>query len=381
MSILPNKFKNKCEKKENYNFAHQIYIMPPSKPKHVTKKHFEKKLKEIEQVLPVPYQLGKSLQERYATLSAESKERVSDILSSAIPITLTALFTILSIYRYDYLTNHEIKGGKLDLSDEKIVERMTLDFFDKFELLQEHKIIDMKICKTPVSEHSRKKLRLIAGVSYDKIVKELNVDDLYHTYFRLRLQKQNEVVDVVYEKNQFPEINPVDANVTPLFRSIKLAKSSLTFGEFVDKAFDMMGIDAFFTYNAIVNNCQIFMINHLKANNLGTNADVSFLEQKADILSEKYKDLAKDSEKWTNRLVSWDRFKNGAPTAKPKLKKLKNKSSSVVTPALATLGTLGTIGVSLYALKQHQKLQRLNNQIAESTPDQYYDNYDKYDPY
>ena len=132
-------------------------------------------------------------------------------------------------------------GGKLDLSDKNVVEKMTLEFFERFGLLQDYNILQIKICRVPISENARSKIKLLGGVKYNDLKDEFGFDDLYHTYFEIKLERNHVFMDIIYEKNEFSTIRNLDNILKPkAFKPevmiIKFNTAVLSFGEFVHKA-------------------------------------------------------------------------------------------------------------------------------------------------
>ena len=259
----------------------------------------------------------------------------------------------------DYTNNYnshvfQLKsGGKLDLSDPKTVEKMTLEFFERFDLLRDYKILQIKICRLPISESSRRKISLLGGVPpYEQLKKEFKFDDLYHTFFEMKLERNHAVVDIIYEKNEFPMISNVDKErAKSKCRIIELPNSVITFGKFVDKGYDKMGIEDFFTYNAITNNCNLFMINQLEANHLGTTQDYNFLKQ--DVLQsiwKKYPDVAESSQKWASRALDFNRFWNGKPDPKnqPEKKLTAGEKAGIAIGTILGVPIVASLGLQLY---------------------------------
>ena len=228
---------------------------------------------------------------------------------------------------------------------------MSLDYFEKFDLLQDHEIIQLKLCFVPITSNSRKLIKLLGGLDAKQIAKEVNLDDFYHSYMQIRLQRHHEVYDIVYEKNEFPAIRQLDPKDVPQCRDIALQSNQFTFGTFVDKTFDYMGIESFFSYSVLSNNCQIFILDHLEANNLGTKADYDFIKQDVSSLFHKYPHLAGQSEKWAKRAIGWDKFKHGSPTAK-------GQNNELTTGQKIGIGATIALGVPLAVSTVHNIYHR-----------------------
>ena len=98
-------------------------------------------------------------------------------------------------------------GGKLDLTDRNIVVRMTLDFFDKYDMLKDFTIIAMRIGRAPISSKSEKLVRTFVKLDVLKVKEDLELDELYHVFIELALKKDNDIYDrVVFTLRSAPTI-------------------------------------------------------------------------------------------------------------------------------------------------------------------------------
>jgi hypothetical protein len=65
----------------------------------------------------------------------------------------------------------------------------------------------------------------------------------------------------------------------------------ITIGELINKTRELMGDNKFSYYNAVRNNCQVFIFSILKANNLLNNENANFVKQDTKTLLQKEKTL------------------------------------------------------------------------------------------
>ena len=125
-------------------------------------------------------------------------------------------------------------------------------------------IRSIKVCRQPVSERTENMLKMISGKAWDELKRQEGFDKFFHLYMvidvggkQLHLEK-NEVINLSY----YPA--PCEDGMdVPLNRPI-------TLNEFMAKTRAYMGDTRYFEYDALVNNCQVFVKSNLEANNLLT---------------------------------------------------------------------------------------------------------------
>lgn len=154
------------------------------------------------------------------------------------------------------------------------------------------------IVRNPVSTAIVELLNVASFGDFKKKMKEAGYDKLFHLAVvfdtnkgRVLLEK-NEVVNMsetIPHKEGFEDRN-VDIN------------KNLTINELLKNTENRMGKDLYFKYDASNNNCQNFILNVLKANNLGNENDYEFIKQDTEelfktnphlrVLTKKITDLA-----------------------------------------------------------------------------------------
>jgi len=146
-------------------------------------------------------------------------------------------------------------------------------------------ISELTIKRTPVSGLLTGALSLF---SLGKFGKRMNrsFDELFHLFLEIKTQsgkrlslEKNEVIDM--------NLNPAERPKTEIKKVTNLPQN-LTIQQMLDKTKEAMGTDNFFRYSAIDKNCQDFLLNIFKANNIGDESDLKFIKQDTKQL---FKDL------------------------------------------------------------------------------------------
>jgi hypothetical protein len=120
-------------------------------------------------------------------------------------------------------------------------------------------------------------------VSLGEFEKSNPYDKLYHLAIVCFLEngesvliEKNEVINMDLNPKKPPNTESININVS----------SSITLNQLLENTKKMMG-DNYFPYNAEKNNCQVFIVNILKANNLNTDENEKFVYQDLHKLFEK----------------------------------------------------------------------------------------------
>jgi len=144
----------------------------------------------------------------------------------------------------------------------------------------------------------QKVLNFITLGKFDQAKKDLNYDTMFHLFTFINLEgagtyrmEKNEVVRVTKASP------PADGDCM-----IVGLKKELVLGDMFANAIDLQGVSTFWKYNAISNNCQVFINTLLKANGLLTDSlnkfimqDVVTLFTKLPSITEKIASLATDT--------------------------------------------------------------------------------------
>jgi hypothetical protein len=109
-----------------------------------------------------------------------------------------------------------------------------------------------------------------------------NFDELFHLFIEISLDngkrlnvEKNERINIEYAGKERPKTESRIINNIP---------QDLTIKSMLDKAKERMGIDKFFAYNAVNNNCQDFIMALLQSSNVGNQDDYNFVKQDTQYL-------------------------------------------------------------------------------------------------
>lgn len=146
------------------------------------------------------------------------------------------------------------------------------------------------LIRNPVSTAIIELLNIASFGDFKKKLKETEYDKLFHLAVvfdtpkgQLLLEK-NEVINLsetIPNKEGREDRNvPIKEGATPPSQPSK----QLTVKELLDNTERRMGKDLYYKYSAYDNNCQNFILNVLKANDLGDSADYEFVKQDTEEL-------------------------------------------------------------------------------------------------
>jgi hypothetical protein len=144
------------------------------------------------------------------------------------------------------------------------------------------KISEMKVCRDPISSALESFLNTLTGGSLSKEKAKANYDRIYHLYISFNLGGKR----VILEKNQNLTLKFSGAGCKDSI-SIPTSGRSITLGEFLERGRKRVGDHKFFSYNALSENCQAFVLNLLISNKLVSDASRKFVLQDATKLIKK----------------------------------------------------------------------------------------------
>jgi hypothetical protein len=141
-------------------------------------------------------------------------------------------------------------------------------------------IKSIKLMRTPVPDYIIELLNIVSFGDFKKKLKETEYDKLFHlgivfdtTKGRVLVEK-NEVINI---SKDIPEnIEGYEEKNIPINRRTNL-------NEILKNTQQRLG-DKYFKYSAYDNNCQNFILNLLKANNLGNESDYEWVKQDTEEL-------------------------------------------------------------------------------------------------
>ena len=156
-------------------------------------------------------------------------------------------------------------------------------------------INSIKIVRTPLSPVLTGTLNTLSLGQFKKNMKGEPYDRLFHLAMVFTADRENYLL----EKNEV--IHFVRGATIPKGESVDVSPvpNGLTIGAMLEATQKQMG-DKFFSYSAIQNNCQDFILNIISANNIGTDATKNFVKQNVN-------DVLKNSpltQKFTNAITN-----------------------------------------------------------------------------
>jgi hypothetical protein len=139
------------------------------------------------------------------------------------------------------------------------------------EQIGDEQVQSIKLVRTPLSKTTKFLLNIASFGNLQKAIENLKVDDFFHLSMiingKYRLEK-NEVINLDTQVGIPQGSLTLDVPVQDVF----------TIREMLDNTKRLMG-DRYGVYDAVNNNCGIFLDNVLKANNISNNETDKFLNQ------------------------------------------------------------------------------------------------------
>lgn len=153
------------------------------------------------------------------------------------------------------------------------------------EQIGNEEIKSIKIVRTPLSSFTKGFLNVISLGQFDKISKKY-YDEMFHLSLWIN-DKYNLEKNAVIAFNQK---NPIEPNSE--IKQVSVIPAGLTFQTLIDKTKGRMG-KSFGVYSAGQNNCQDFLTNIFKANNIGDESDFKFIKQDTKEIFEQLPEFSK----------------------------------------------------------------------------------------
>jgi hypothetical protein len=158
---------------------------------------------------------------------------------------------------------------------------------------------------------------------FGKRLKNSDYDELFHLFLEMTTQsgkrisiEKNAVINLEVSSPTRPneEVENITSNIP----------SGLTINSLMNNTRKRMGESNYFNYNSKSNNCQDFILNILKSNNIGDNSDIVFVKQDTDFLFKNLPILQRIANTTTSLGEKVDIITQGAGNKKkPKKKVLK----------------------------------------------------------
>ncbi len=147
------------------------------------------------------------------------------------------------------------------------------------------KVESLQLVRTPLSKISRFLLNIATFGQLESKLKESNIDDLFHLSLFINgkyVLEKNEVIKLTRNANEVKDNS--QTLVVPV-------SSNLTINELIENTRLKMGSN-YAPYDAVTNNCSVFLSNVLSANGLSTENSETFLNQKTIELFQRFPNIS-----------------------------------------------------------------------------------------
>jgi hypothetical protein len=136
-------------------------------------------------------------------------------------------------------------------------------------------VVSIRFGRTPLPFLLTKVLEAFTLGAYQSLIKAAGFDKLYHLFAILTLDNGT---TILLEKNSTINIKEVSGYNPPKAEYTQPISTNVAFKELLDKTQSKQGAK-YFKYSVFTNNCQIFLMDMLKANNLLTPTLKTFIYQ------------------------------------------------------------------------------------------------------
>jgi hypothetical protein len=145
-------------------------------------------------------------------------------------------------------------------------------------------IMGITIRRDPIQSALNTALNAISIGAWERMKKVLNYDNLFHLGLEMDVRLGKRTVRLLLEKNEVINLGPLKArdNDTEVMR-VDMKGQQRRLDDFIEKARQAMG-DRFIPYDPFYNNCQDFILGVLRANNMATENEATFIKQPVEKL-------------------------------------------------------------------------------------------------
>lgn len=154
-------------------------------------------------------------------------------------------------------------------------------FKQTLEKYGDYEIFEVMIGRDPISKGVSSLLNFISFGKISKNLEKMHYDDLFHLYLILSLEHpvtgHQQIIHMRLEKNHVISLKEY-TGIPKEFLDVNMHNRRILLVEFVAKGKEVLG-DNFVRYDAVYNNCQVFVNTLLKANELSTPETQKFIMQ------------------------------------------------------------------------------------------------------
>lgn len=163
------------------------------------------------------------------------------------------------------------------------------------------------IYRKPIQSYIYNVLNILSLGQLKANMKNLNYDNLFHLFMIVKIKNE---INILIEKNE--RINVVlTTDIKNQFENKKIFVNNLTINQMFKNTLEKIGNYNFYTYKAHIYNCQNFLINLLKHNNLLNNELNDFILQDVEKLFYKMNYIKPISDFTTKLAATYDIIKQG----------------------------------------------------------------------
>jgi len=211
------------------------------------------------------------------------------------------------------------KGGTIKDTVETVIYGRSNYKPNVKDLLTKHggeTIKSLTIIRNPIMDIWRKMLNVMSFGNFEKEMDKLPYDDLYHLRLEISTDKGTRLT---LEKNMTIDLTKkMKYEKTSEKKSISNIPNNLNIIELLNNTHKKMGDNKFFSYSALNNNCQDFLVSVLDANNLGDASDRQFIKQDVKQIYKNNQTVSKFVDTFTKIGERIDGLISGAGNEKPK---------------------------------------------------------------
>lgn len=147
-----------------------------------------------------------------------------------------------------------------------------------------YRIIGLQVFRKPIQSYVSKALNMLSFGSLNQVMSQLGYDNLFHLGLKLTIKAldDSEVIELILDKREVIKLEAWSGGSDMQFLTIDLPRL-LTLEELLNQTRNYMGAK-YGAYDAATNNCQVFILSILKANNLGNQEIYDWILQDTETL-------------------------------------------------------------------------------------------------
>lgn len=183
----------------------------------------------------------------------------------------------------DILTFDHMSGSGLLLRDPSINPPQVRSMLDR---IGNEPVTSLQLVRTPLADSTKFMVNIVSFGQLEEKLKQTNIDRLFHLSLFINGKYTLEKNEVISLKSGNPVSKKSETLVIPVTRD------DLTIGDMLKNTQAKMGSN-YGSYDAVTNNCSVFVSNVLSANGLLNGNATVFLSQQIPELFEKFPSLTR----------------------------------------------------------------------------------------